>query len=97
VDVRDNIGGAPDAGQVSAAGVDRDAVALAVQPAHAGAAGGGTLEREQQPDRGRLARPVGAEEPEHLPRLDAQIETIDRDRRTKRRRQPERLNGGGHR
>jgi hypothetical protein len=67
------------------------------QPAHAGAAGGGTLEREQQPDRGRLARPVGAEEPEHLPRLDAQIETIDRDRRTKRRRQPERLNGGGHR
>ena len=84
------------AGQVAAAGVDGDAVAEAVQPEHPGAAGAGALQAEQQPDRGRLARAVGPEEPEHLPAVDAQIEPVDRDRRPERFRQPLCLDGGGH-
>ena len=84
------------AGQIPAPGVDRDAVAVAVQPEQAGAPGGRTMKREQQPDRGRLAGAVRPEEREHLPRLDAQIQIVDGNGRAKRLRQPERLDGGGH-
>jgi hypothetical protein len=54
------------------------------------------VKRKQQPDRGRLAGAVGPEKPEHLTGFDAQIETVDRERRTVRLRHPERLDGGGH-
>jgi hypothetical protein len=45
----------------------------------------GLLEGEQHPDRGRLSRPVGAEETNHLPgRLDPQAQASHRSGRTVR-------------
>ena len=43
----------------------------------AGTPAGGPDEVEQGPDRGRLARPVGPEEPEHLALLDLEVDIDD--------------------
>jgi hypothetical protein len=58
--------------------VDRDALAVTVQAEDARRARVWPAQVEQAPDRGRLARTAGPQEPEHLPRLDTQIEFADR-------------------
>src|ERR1035437_3427715 len=62
---------------VAHAPVYREAVAVRVHAQKAGAAAGRSYQSQQQPDRGRLARPVGTEEPEDLPRLDRQVHVHD--------------------
>jgi len=51
-----------------------------VQAEHPGPAGGRREQPNQATDRGRLARPVGAEEAEHLPLPYLQVEVLDPDR-----------------
>jgi hypothetical protein len=46
---------------------------------HAHLAGGRTDQSEQASHRGRLARPVGAEEAEHSPGRYREVQTVDRD------------------
>jgi hypothetical protein len=65
------------AGQVADAAADLQAVGAAVHPQDLGPPAGGPDQVEQQPDGGRLAGAVGAEEPEHLARPHGQVQAGD--------------------
>ena len=56
----------------------RRRVVTDVEAHHARRAGGGREERGQDPDRGRLAGAVRAEQAEHRPALDAQVDSAER-------------------
>jgi hypothetical protein len=83
--------------EVSDPAVDLDAVRVGVQSQQGGPALGWPLQRQQQPDRGRLPRPVRAEEPEDLPRLHPQAQVGNCSHGAVSLGQPERLNGARHR
>jgi hypothetical protein len=50
-----------------------------VEPRDAGAAGVGDEQRGEDPHRGRLARPVGAEQAEHRALLHLQVDPVEGD------------------
>ena len=53
-----------------------DKVFARILPKDRNGSGGGTDETEDHPDRGGLARPVEAEEPEDIPLLDLEVEIV---------------------
>ena len=57
-----------------------DGVLPGVDPEQPGAAGGRSVQAEQQPDRGRLAGAVGPEVPVHLALGDLEREPVERER-----------------
>ena len=65
------------AGEVPEAGADREAVAPGVEAEQAGRAAGRVQQVQQGPDRRRLARPVGPEEPEDLARGHGHRDVLD--------------------
>jgi hypothetical protein len=54
-------------------------VALRIQPEHCDLAGVGRAQAGDALHRGRLARPVGSENPEDLSLLDREGDSVDRD------------------
>jgi hypothetical protein len=84
------------AGEIAAARMDRDTVAAAVEAEHPSASRARVTEVQQRPDRGRLPGTIGAKEPEHLPRLDTQVQMVDRDRLPEHLRQPIGFDRGAH-
>ncbi len=69
------------------------AVLERVAPEEADRAGRRTDQPEEHSQRGRLARPVGAEVPEHVSALDGEVDPIDREDRAVALHEPARLDG----
>ena len=69
------------AGHVGHAGVQLHGIPPRVQTQHPCRTLIGADEAEERADRRRLARSVGAEEPAHLPGVDDQVQTVERDGR----------------
>ncbi len=74
--------------QHTAVGTDVVTLAVAVESSHLAPVRGRVEQPEQEPDRGRLPGPVGAEEAEDRPRSHSEVEVVDGGHVTEPDREP---------